>query len=79
MKILHLILLGSYTDGFSYQENLLPKYHKKAGHEVEIITSVLVRDSGGNYADYRGDLEYTDQNGIEVVRLPYRPPKKLSK
>ncbi len=79
MKILHLILLGSYTDGFSYQENLLPKYHKKAGHEVEIITSVLVRDSGGNYADYRGDLEYTDQNGIEVVRIPYRPPKKLSK
>ena len=78
MKILHLILLGSYTDGFSYQENLLPKYHKKAGHEVSIITSCLVRDDNGEYAGYYGDPEYIDQNGIGIIRLPYRSPKKLS-
>lgn len=47
MKILHLMLACFYVDNYSYQENYLPKYHKKAGHEVEIIASRIAFDKNG--------------------------------
>ena len=41
MKIMHLMLSSFYIDNYSYQENLLPKYHKKLGYEVEIVASLF--------------------------------------
>ena len=40
MKILHLMLACFYIDNYSYQENYLPKYHKKQGNDVEIKTEM---------------------------------------
>ena len=40
MKIVHLCLCGLYYEGYAYHENLLPKYHKKLGHDVTIIAPV---------------------------------------
>lgn len=78
MNIVHVILLGAYTDGFSYQENLLPKYHKKAGHNVSIIASPVVINNSGQQVVYEGPARYTDSNGIEVIRLPFKRPERLS-
>ena len=39
MKILHISPNASYTEGWSYQENLLPKYQVKKGHDVTLIVS----------------------------------------
>lgn len=36
-KILHIALNGPYTEGFSYQDNLLPKYHARLGYDVVIL------------------------------------------
>ena len=48
MKIVHVCLAGiGVTDGWTYQENLLTKYHKKLGHDVTIITSQWVRNELG--------------------------------
>ena len=77
MNIIHLIISCSYTDGFSYQENLLPKYHKKAGNQVSIITNCDIIDVNGKDAVYCGERQYTDENGIHITRLPYRSPKKI--
>ena len=44
MKILHICLTGIFTEGFSYQENMLVKYHRLAGYEVEVAASAVVRD-----------------------------------
>ena len=79
MNILHLILLGRYTDGFSYQENILPKYHKMAGNIVSIITSKLICGKNGRDEYYHGKPVYTDLNGISVTRLEYKPPVAFSK
>lgn len=38
MKVLHVCLVA-YLDGWGYQDNLLPDYMKKAGHEVVVVTS----------------------------------------
>ena len=37
MKILHIAPNAPYNRGWGYQENLLPKYQKKLGHDVTVI------------------------------------------
>ncbi len=71
MKIAHIMLACFYIDGFSYQENLLPKYHKKAGHNVKIIASQFSFDQNGNGIYLQGKRSYTNEYGIPVVRLEY--------
>lgn len=69
MKILHIQLAGPYTEGASYQENLLPRYQARLGHEIYILTSC--------YAWKEGDLVHVDpckktiENGIILERLDY--------
>lgn len=68
MKIASICVNGLYTDGYSYHENLLPKYFKLNGNDVTIIASEyefsengLIRKSSQN--------DYWDDNGIHVIRL----------
>ena len=71
MRILHLCLGCFYVDNHSYQENMLPKYHKRLGHDVFIIASTLSFDKNGNACNVvpgRYDNEY----GIPVRRLAYK-------
>ena len=42
MKIVHLCLCGPVTDGWNYQDNILPKYHKLMGHNTTIVTSEFI-------------------------------------
>lgn len=39
MKVLHLCLIGPFTDGWNYQENLLTKYHARMGMETVVLCS----------------------------------------
>jgi hypothetical protein len=39
MKIVHICLACFYVEGMGYQENLLPKYHVKQGHQVTVLTN----------------------------------------
>lgn len=71
MKILHVCLACFYVDGYSYQENMLPKFHKKMGYEVEIIASTLSFDEHGNGCNIQPGA-YINEYGIRVTRLPYR-------
>lgn len=73
MKILHICLASFYIDNYSYQENLLPKFHKKLGHEVEIIASMQSFDRNGetSYIE-KTSHSYLNENGIKVTRLQYK-------
>jgi 1,2-diacylglycerol 3-alpha-glucosyltransferase len=72
MKIVHICLAGSYNDNWGYQDNLIPKYHIKDGHDVTVITSVFKdrTDSTG----YRkvGSGHYYLDNGIKIIRIPFK-------
>lgn len=46
MRILHIQFAGPYTEGFNYQENILPKYQVKHGHEVYFLTTCYAWDKG---------------------------------
>ncbi len=79
MKILHLCLSCFYIDGYSYQENLLPKWHKNMGHYVSIIASLMTFDEHGKQAYLSGASSYVSETGIPVQRLDYVKPTKLGK
>ena len=70
MRILHCCLACFYIDNYSYQENILPRYHKLMGHEVKIVASTESFDKNGRIT-YIDAKRYMNEDGIEVVRLPY--------
>lgn len=66
MKIVH-ICMAQYSNGWTYQENLLAKYHKRLGYDVSVLTSMFHYDEGKLVEDK--DLRFVDVNGVNVVRL----------
>lgn len=68
MKLVHISLCGPVTDNLNYQDNLLPKYHKKLGYEVFMIASRYVYNK-------KGDLvktvmtKYSNSDGVNMIRL----------
>lgn len=71
MKITHICLCGPTTDGFSYQENVITKYHKKSGNEVTIIASEWLWGSNGELVK-TDKTDYINSDGVKVIRLPIR-------
>ncbi len=76
MKVLHLCLGNFFIDNYSYQENMLAKYHVKQGHEVMMVASLFTFDAFGKGAYLPHPSRYQDKNGFTVVRLAYKKPVK---
>lgn len=68
MKITHITLSNSYYINYSYQENLLTKYHERMGFEVSIISSYNDNDQR-NKNKVSIDIS---ENKQKIVRLPYK-------
>ncbi len=79
MKIVHLCLSCFYIDNYSYQENMLPKYHVKMGYDVTVIASLVSFDKNGKPCLLESASEYFDKNGYKVIRLEYKTPSKIYK
>ena len=75
MKILHLMLACFYVEKYSYQENYLPKYHKAAGHEVEIVASRIAFSKNGvpGKLPAKYCARHLNEHGIPVTRLFNKP------
>lgn len=71
MKILHVCLAAFYIDNYAYQENVLPRMHKKMGYDVRILASCesFVNNQSLGYVE---PSSYINEDGIPVTRLPYR-------
>lgn len=74
MKIVHLCLSNFYIDNYSYQENMLPKYHVLQGHEVTVIASLYSFDANGLPCLLEGESTHRTPDGFKVIRLDYRRP-----
>ena len=66
MKILHIAPLSPYNLNWSYQENLLPKYQRKLGHEVCVVVSNYENQKNGKVDVGESDFYLND--GIHVFR-----------
>lgn len=80
MKILHICICGEFYEKYAYQDNLLPKYHKKAGHEVTIIASTRCRfdPKTGKIIQDRTKCKFLD-DGIKVLRVASIIPLCINK
>ncbi|SKA09587.1 glycosyltransferase family 4 protein [Selenihalanaerobacter shriftii] len=72
MKIVHLCLASFYIDDFGYQENMIPKYHKKAGHDVTVIASMQTFDDKGELTYLEEEKTYYNKYGVKIIRLNYK-------
>lgn len=70
MKIVHIAPSSPYNDYWGYQDNLLPKYHKKLGHEVTVLVTCASHKDGGIINVEPND--YVLNDGVRVVRLPIK-------
>lgn len=70
MKILHIAPNSPYNEGWGYQDNLLPKYHQKLGHEVTLIVTDLMHQDGTLVRTAPED--YRRPDGVRVIRLARR-------
>lgn len=71
MKIVHFCLSNFFIDGRLYQENELVREHARAGHDVLVVASTETFDERG-YTHYTLAREYVGEEGVRVIRLPYR-------
>ncbi len=80
MKILHCCLAAFYIDDYSYQENILPKFHKKQGHDVRILASTETYNSNVQLS-YIEPSSYFTSDDISITRVTYVKwlPKVLSR
>lgn len=72
MKIVHVAPSCVYTEGWGYQDNLLPKYQAKLGHEVYLI--VPTEAFCGTEIQQTEEERYISPDGFFVIR---KSPKRL--
>lgn len=77
MKVLHICLGCFFPDGYSYQENMLPKFHKQLGYDVEVIASLVTFDENGQGTFLSKGSIYQNEYDIQVTRLDYKKPVKI--
>ena len=70
MVIVNIAPNSPYNDYWGYQDNLLPKYQMKLGHEVTLITTCMTHRDGEIVETEPNDYRLND--GMRVVRLRYR-------
>lgn len=63
---MHIAPLSPYNVGWSYQDNLLPKYQRKMGHEVVVVVSPFENTSNGK-KDV-GEADFILDDGVHVYR-----------
>lgn len=70
MKIVHIAPRAPYNDYWGYQDNLLPKYHAKMGHDVTLlITNTMHKDGKIVETDC---ADYILSDNVRVVRLKHK-------
>lgn len=77
MKVVHLCLGCFFPDNYSYQENMLPKFHKQLGYDVEVIASLVTFDKDGKGTFLPKGSSYINEHGIPVTRLDNKKPLRI--
>lgn len=70
MKIVHITPDAPYNDYWGYQDNLLPKYQRRLGHEVIMITTNRMHKDGKIVETECSDYVLSD--GVRVIRRGYK-------
>ena len=70
MKVLHFDNTGTFNENMSYQENMIPEYNAKDGHQVVILTSCFEYDNYG-VVRFTPPTDKIMNNGVRLIRKNY--------
>ncbi|MBO7464692.1 MAG: hypothetical protein J6T56_02440, partial [Bacteroidales bacterium] len=80
MKIVHLCLTSIFDTALAYQDNLLPKYQRLAGHDVTVVATVYQKTDPHSGRMLKSALETeTTAEGVKVLRLSPWLPEPLNR
>lgn len=80
MKIVHLCLTSIFDTALAYQDNLLPKYQRLAGHDVTVVATVYQKTDPHSGRMLKSALETeTTAEGVKVLRLSPWLPELLNR
>lgn len=57
-----------FSEGFNYQDNLLPEYQHRLGHDVTILTGTRSRDKGGKIVNVLAGRKVLE-SGVTLIRI----------
>jgi hypothetical protein len=77
-KVVHISLNSVYTDGWTYQDEMLSKFHKRLGYDVTVLTSHFIYDDKGNIVWDDRDT-YINDDGVKVCRLSMKGKNDFSR
>lgn len=66
--IVNVCLTGPFSDGFTYQDNLLPKYQQRLGYRVVVIAPTWRWNKGGSL-EYVPPSRYVNEDKVEIIRI----------
>lgn len=72
MKIVHISPDASFTDGWGYQENLLPKYQHLLGNEVTLIVRNVSRCTPDQSLVEVPSSDFISKDGFRVIQKRIR-------
>lgn len=72
MKILHVCLGNFFIDDYSYQENMLAKFHFLQGFQVTVLASLVTFDKNGKITSFPNESNYKSSDGFNVIRVNYK-------
>lgn len=67
-KILNICLNSPYSEGLSYQDNLLPKFQRRLGFDVIVFTSTYGFGASG-VIEHIGEEDYVSSDNVRIVRM----------
>ncbi len=68
MRILNIAMNAPFTEGYSYQDNLLPEYQQKLGHTVTVLTGIVTRNPDGVKVTTT-PCDKIMSNGVRLIRI----------
>ena len=76
MKVVNICLAGPFSDGWSYQENILTKFQKNFA-DVSVVTSQYSWNDKGNLVK-KQESNYTNCDGVKIYRIPMKNNQNLN-
>lgn len=77
MRIVHICLNGPFTEGLTYQENLLTKYQSRMGNEIIVITTEYYWNADGKLQ--KSEIhDSINQYDVRVIRLKIKGDKEFN-
>lgn len=78
MRIVHIAPNATFDDGWGFQDNLLPKYQQKLGHDITLLVRNVVHDGQKKKETIPERFQSIDGFAVERIAYTKQPSRFLT-